>query len=52
MTDTRAARLVGMPAETCMAVCSMIFGGVLERLPRLRVLFAHGAGSFPGTIGA
>ena len=43
--------LVGMPAETCVAICSMIFGGVLDRLPRLRVCFAHGGGSFPGTIG-
>jgi aminocarboxymuconate-semialdehyde decarboxylase len=43
--------LVGMPTETCIAICSMIFGGVFERLPRLRVAFAHGGGSFPGTIG-
>jgi len=43
--------LVGMPAETCLAICSMIFGGVFERLPNLRVCFAHGGGSFPGTIG-
>lgn len=43
--------LVGMPAETSRAICSMIFGGVLERLPRLRVAFAHGGGSFPATIG-
>ena len=43
--------LVGMPAETSLAICSMIFGGVLERLPKLRVAFAHGGGSFPGTIG-
>jgi aminocarboxymuconate-semialdehyde decarboxylase len=43
--------LVGMPAETCLSICSMIFGGVLERLPRLRVLFAHGGGAFPATIG-
>lgn len=43
--------LVGMPAETCLAICSMIFGGVLERLPRLRVCFAHGGGSFAATIG-
>jgi len=43
--------LVGMPAETSLAICSMIFGGVLERLPNLRLLFAHGGGSFPGTIG-
>ena len=43
--------LVGMPAETARAICSMIFGGVFERLPGLRVAFAHGGGSFPFTIG-
>ncbi|MBJ6117480.1 amidohydrolase [Pontibacter sp. BT310] len=43
--------LVGMPAETTVAICSMIFGGVFERLPKLRVAFAHGGGSFPSTIG-
>jgi aminocarboxymuconate-semialdehyde decarboxylase len=43
--------LVGMPAETSLAICSMIFGGVFEKLPKLRVAFAHGGGSFPGTIG-
>jgi aminocarboxymuconate-semialdehyde decarboxylase len=45
------AWLVGMPAETALAICSLIFGGVLERLPRLRVCFAHGGGGFPGTFG-
>jgi aminocarboxymuconate-semialdehyde decarboxylase len=43
--------LVGMPAETALAICSVLFGGVLERLPRLRLCFAHGGGAFPGTIG-
>jgi aminocarboxymuconate-semialdehyde decarboxylase len=43
--------LVGMPAEMSLAICSMIFGGVFERLPKLRVAFAHGGGSFPATIG-
>ncbi len=43
--------LVGMPAEVSLAICSMIFGGVFERLPRLRVAFAHGGGAFPGTLG-
>jgi aminocarboxymuconate-semialdehyde decarboxylase len=43
--------LVGMPAETARAICSMIFGGVFERLPRLRVNFAHGGGSFLATLG-
>ena len=43
--------LVGMPAEQSRAACSLIFGGVLERLPQLKVCFAHGGGSFPYTIG-
>ncbi|OJW99180.1 MAG: 2-amino-3-carboxymuconate-6-semialdehyde decarboxylase [Bacteroidetes bacterium 43-93] len=43
--------LVGMPAETARAISSMIFGGVFERFPNLRVSFAHGGGSFPFTIG-
>jgi aminocarboxymuconate-semialdehyde decarboxylase len=43
--------LVGMPAETSRAICSMIFGGIFERLPGLRVNFAHGGGSFLTTLG-
>jgi len=43
--------LVGMPAETSRAICSLIFGGVLEQFPGLRIAFAHGGGSFPFTLG-
>jgi aminocarboxymuconate-semialdehyde decarboxylase len=43
--------LVGMPAETSRAICSLIFGGVMEKFPNLRFAFAHGGGSFPFTIG-
>ncbi|HQY19215.1 MAG TPA: amidohydrolase family protein [Ignavibacteria bacterium] len=43
--------LVGMPAETSLAICSMIFGGVFEKFKKLKVCFAHGGGSFPMTIG-
>jgi aminocarboxymuconate-semialdehyde decarboxylase len=43
--------LVGMPAETARAIASMIFGGVFERYPNLRVCFAHAGGSFLPTIG-
>jgi aminocarboxymuconate-semialdehyde decarboxylase len=43
--------LVGMPAETSLAICSMIFGGVFEKFKNLKVCFAHGGGSFPITIG-
>jgi len=43
--------LVGMPAETSRAMCSMIFSGIFEKLPALRVNFAHAGGSFMSTIG-
>lgn len=43
--------LVGMPAETSRAICSMIFGGVMEKFPQLKIAFAHGGGSFPATVG-
>ncbi len=43
--------LVGMPAEVSRAICSLIFSGVLEREPNLRICFAHGGGAFPSTVG-
>ena len=43
--------LVGMPAETARAACSLSMGGVLDRLPDLRIGLAHGGGAFPFTIG-
>lgn len=51
MSDYWLPWLVGMPAETSRAICSLVFGGVLERLPNLRIAFAHGGGSFPATLG-
>ena len=43
--------LVGMPAETSRAICSMLFGGVFDKFPDLKVMFAHGGGSFAHTLG-
>jgi aminocarboxymuconate-semialdehyde decarboxylase len=43
--------LVAMPAESSRALCHLIFGGVFEKLPKLRVAVAHGGGSFPATLG-
>ena len=42
--------LVGMPAESSRAICSIIFSGLLEKFPRLKLAFAHGGGAFPGTV--
>jgi aminocarboxymuconate-semialdehyde decarboxylase len=43
--------LVGMPTETAIAVATLIFSGTFDRLPRLRVCFAHGGGSLPAILG-
>jgi aminocarboxymuconate-semialdehyde decarboxylase len=43
--------LVGMPAETALAMASVTMGGVLEKFPRLKIGFAHGGGAFAPTVG-
>lgn len=43
--------LVGMPAETTRAMCSVLMGGILDRFPKLRFLFSHGGGAFAFTLG-
>jgi aminocarboxymuconate-semialdehyde decarboxylase len=43
--------LVAMPAETTLAMCSLMMGGVMEKLPNLKFCFAHGGGQFPFTVG-
>ena len=50
MKDYWLPWLVGMPAETSRAICSMIFGGIFDKFPKLKVVFAHGGGSFSGTL--
>ena len=43
--------LVGMPAETTRAICSLIFGGIFDKFPKLRIAFAHGGGNFFYNLG-
>lgn len=43
--------LIGMGMETALAFDSMRCGRVHDRLPKLRVLYAHGGGAFPALIG-
>lgn len=39
--------MIGDPLETTIAVASFIFGGVLEKLPELKLCFAHAGGYSP-----
>jgi len=43
--------LVGNPCDTTLAIASMIFGGIFDEFPRLKVCVAHGGGFFPYQIG-
>jgi aminocarboxymuconate-semialdehyde decarboxylase len=46
------AWLVGMAAETHLSILSLALSGAFERLPdTLKLLFAHGGGSFPYLLG-
>jgi aminocarboxymuconate-semialdehyde decarboxylase len=38
--------MVTLPADTAAAIARLIFGGVLDRLPKLRIGFSHGGGNF------
>ncbi|WP_330902075.1 amidohydrolase family protein [Dyella sp.] len=43
--------IVGNPLETGLAMTRLIVGGVMERLPDLRICFAHAGGAFPLVLG-
>lgn len=43
--------LVGLPFETTIAGASLVFGGVLERHPGLKICLAHGGGFLPYQAG-
>ncbi|WP_158866946.1 amidohydrolase family protein [Leifsonia sp. AG29] len=42
---------VGQPVENAVALSHLIFGGVLDRFPGLRLVAAHGGGYLPTAIG-
>jgi aminocarboxymuconate-semialdehyde decarboxylase len=51
MKDYNLANLIGNPTDTSLAMAKCIFGGVLERFPRLQFLLAHAGGFLPYTWG-
>jgi aminocarboxymuconate-semialdehyde decarboxylase len=43
--------LVAFPIDTTIAACHLIFGGVLDRHPKLQVTLPHAGGVLPNLIG-
>ena len=41
------SNLIGNPADTTIALAHLVFGGVFDRFPRLKLCAAHGGGYFP-----
>jgi aminocarboxymuconate-semialdehyde decarboxylase len=51
LTRYNLGNLVGNPYDTGLAAVLLIYGGVLERHPVLRVVLYHGGGAFPSLVG-
>jgi len=43
--------LLGNPFETAIAAAHLVFGGVLDRFPKLEVVLPHAGGAFPWLAG-
>jgi aminocarboxymuconate-semialdehyde decarboxylase len=51
LTAHYLANLLGNPFETAIAAAHLIFGGVLDRFPRLTFCLPHAGGAFPYLVG-
>jgi len=43
--------LIGNPLDTTIAAAALVFGGVIERYPRIKFLMVHGGGFVPYQLG-
>jgi aminocarboxymuconate-semialdehyde decarboxylase len=51
LSDHYLNNIIGNPLESAIAISHLIFGGVLDRHPGLRLCVAHGGGYLPGYSG-
>jgi aminocarboxymuconate-semialdehyde decarboxylase len=45
------SNIIGMPLDTTVALSHLIFSGVFDRHPHLKIIAVHGGGYFPAYIG-
>ena len=51
LEDFYMTNTVGNPLSTCLAAARLIHSGTLRRLPRLKIVLAHGGGYLPYQLG-
>jgi len=51
VTSHYLSNIIGQPLETTLALSHLIFGGVLDRHPGLKIVAAHGGGYLPSYCG-
>jgi aminocarboxymuconate-semialdehyde decarboxylase len=51
LLDFYLNNLIGNPLDTTIAAAKLIFSGVLEKYPGLKIILAHGGGQVPYIIG-
>jgi aminocarboxymuconate-semialdehyde decarboxylase len=51
LKDFYLSNLVGNPTDSAIAAAHLVFGGVLDRFPRLQVCLPHAGGSLPYLFG-
>lgn len=51
LKDSYLVNLIGQPLETTIALSKLIFSGVFDRFPALKVLLCHGGGYLPAFFG-
>lgn len=51
VSDFYLSNIIGQPLETTIALSRLIFGGVMDRFPGLKLCAAHGGGYLPSYAG-
>lgn len=51
LRDYYLVNLIGFPTETAITVAQLVFGGVLDRYPNLKICLSHAGGVFPFITG-
>ena len=51
LKDFYLANFLGLPLESTIAVAQMVFGGILDRYPNLKICMSHAGGVLPFLVG-